>query len=275
MLDEARSRGGPALAAGLMLVGLIAVAGAIGPLLSPYDPIATDLGRALLPPSGAHWLGTDQFGRDVLTRILYAIRVDLPLMLISTASSFGFGLMLGCLSGYCGGWVDAVIGRVIDALLAFPHLVLVLLVVAVLGPGTFTVYLAITSAGWIAYARIMRAQIRAARAQQYVEAARALGVAPMEIVGRHLLPNTISVALVYAMADLVLNLQLLAALSFLGLGVQPPTPDWGAMIAEGRAFLLDVWGLSTWPGLTVALVGLGFSLLADGLRDLMDPQLRR
>ena len=182
------------------------------------------------------------------------------------------GLVLGCLAGYCGGWIDAVIGRSIDMLIAFPYLVLVLVVVAVLGSGEGTIYVAIGLVGWISYARIMRAQIQVAGAQQYVEAARVLGLSSVRILGRHLLPNTITAALVYAMSDLVLNLQLLAVLSFLGLGVPPPRPEWGAMIAEGRSFLLDAWGLSTWPGVAVALVGISFSLLGDGIADMLRPR---
>jgi len=260
---------------GILLVALIAATGLLGPLLSPYDPISTDLPRALLPPGRAHWLGTDQFGRDLLTRVIYAIRVDLQIAVIATGISCIVGVMLGCLAGYFGGWFDAVLGRAIDVLIAVPYLVLVLAAVAVLGPGTTTIYVAIVLVGWLAYARLMRAQILAERARHYADAAHALGMSHTRILLRHLLPNTMSGALVYAMADLVLNLQLLAALSFLGLGVQPPTPEWGAMIAEGRTFLLDAPGLSTWPGLAIALVGLAFSLLGDGLRDALDPRLRQ
>jgi peptide/nickel transport system permease protein len=263
------------LVAGVTLVGLIVVIGLLGPHLSPYDPLAVDLSSALLPSSRAHWLGTDQFGRDLLTRIVYAIRVDIPIVVLSTVSSLGVGLLLGSLAGYYGGWIDAVVSGMIDVLIAVPYLVLVLGSVAVVGPGTGTIYLAIVIVGWVAYARIMHAQIRMARTQQYVEAARAVGNGYLRVLGRHVLPNTIHAALVYAMGDLVLNLHLLAALSFLGLGVQPPTPEWGAMVADGQSFVLDAWGLSTWPGVAVALVGISFSLVGDGLGDALDPRLRR
>ena len=268
----------PRSAAGLcgaLLLGVIALAGALVPLASPYDPGATDLASALLPPGPAHWLGTDQFGRDLLTRMLYAIRVDLPIVLLGTASALALGVLLGCLAGYCGGWPDALISRAIDVLVAFPHLVLVLAAIALAGPGAGSVVLVNVSLGWVTYARLARAQVLVARRQPYVEAARALGFSHLRIICRHILPNGAAPVLVFAMADLVQNLHLLVALSFFGLGAQPPTPEWGAMIAEGRPFLLDAWGLSTWPGLAVVLAGLGFSLLGEGLRNWLDPRRRR
>lgn len=251
------------------------MAGLVGPLLSPYDSLATDLNNTLLPSSRDHWLGTDQFGRDVLTRVVYAIRVDLPIAVLAAGISFVLGTLVGGLAGYAGGAVDALVGRTIDVLVALPFVVLILAVVAMLGPGVPTILLGLILVGWITYARIMRAQVQVARSEQYVMAARALGLSRLHIFARHLLPNTISAAVVYATADVVFNVQLLAALSFLGIGVQPPIPEWGAMIGEGRTFLLDAWGLSTWPGLALVLMGLGFSLLGDGLRDRLDPMRSR
>ena len=253
-----------------MLAALL-FAVAFGPLVVRYDPVKTDLTNSLQLPSAAHPLGTDNFGRDLLSRLLYAARVDLQIMTIPTAASFLLGLGIGAAAGYWGGAVDEVLMRIVDVSMAFPFYVLVIAIVAMLGPGLVNMYVAMVLAGWVAYARVIRGEILAAKNFEYILGARALGASDLRVIRRHLLPNVVTVGIIFAMSDAVLNILLGGALSFLGLGVQPPTPEWGLMIAEGRDFLLTSPAMVLFPGLALLWVGVTFNLLGDALTDYFRP----
>ena len=253
-----------------MLAALL-FAVAFGPLVVRYDPVKTDLTNSLQLPSAAHPLGTDNFGRDLLSRLLYAARVDLQIMTVPTAASFLLGLGIGAVAGYCGGVVDEVLMRIVDVSMAFPFYVLVIAIVAMLGPGLVNMYVAMVLAGWVAYARVIRGEILAAKNFEYILGARALGASDLRVIRRHLLPNVVTVGIIFAMSDAVLNILLGGALSFLGLGVQPPTPEWGLMIAEGRDFLLTSPAMVLFPGLALLWVGVTFNLLGDALTDYFRP----
>jgi peptide/nickel transport system permease protein len=261
-----RGRWNAPLVAGLVLFALIVLCAVCAPLLTSYDPIQQNLADAFLAPgSKNHLLGTDALGRDVLSRLLYGARVDLRVGVLAVISPFVIGSLLGLISGWFGGWVDAVIGRIVDMVIAFPFLVLVIALVFAMGPGTTSIYTAITLVGWVAYCRIVRGQVLIAKEQEYAMAARASGLPTWRILLRHLLPNVVLQAIVFSMSDIVLTLLAIVTLGFLGLGVPPPTPDWGTMIQEGQQFILDKWYMSTIPGLAVVLTGLALALIADGI----------
>ena len=260
-----RRRLNKTLVSGLALVGLLVLAAVCAPLITPYDPTAQDLANSLAGPGGKHLLGTDQLGRDTLSRLLYGARTDLRVGLLAVLFPFVIGSALGLIVGYRGGWLDTVVMRVVDMVVAFPFYVLVIALVFVLGPGTRNIYLAITVVGWVAYCRIVRAEVLVAKQQEYTLAARAAGVPAWRILVRHLLPNVITQAVVYSMSDIVLSILAIVTLGYLGLGVPPPAPDWGSMIADGQQFLLDKWWLTTIPGLAVVVTGLGLSLVGDGI----------
>jgi peptide/nickel transport system permease protein len=254
------------LVAGLVLFGLIVLAAICAPLLTSYDPIRQDLNEAFLAPgSSGHLLGTDALGRDVLSRLLYGARVDLRVGVLAVISPFIIGSVLGLISGWFGGWVDTIIGRVVDIVIAFPFLVLVIALVFAMGPGTTSIYTAITLVGWVAYCRIVRGQVLIAKEQEYAMAARASGLPTWRILFRHLMPNVVLQAVVFSMSDIVLTLLAIVTLGFLGLGVPPPTPDWGTMIQEGQQFIMTKWYMSTIPGLAVVITGLALALIADGI----------
>jgi peptide/nickel transport system permease protein len=256
------------LLAGLILLGLVFVAAIAAPLLTPYDPIAQKLTEAFRAPlSPGHLLGTDNFGRDVWSRILYSTRLDLQIALVSVLFPFTFGTLMGIWTGYLGGRVDTLVMRVVDVLMAFPFLVLVVAIMAVLGPGLTNLYIAFGLVGWVPYARITRGETLATRNLEYVQAARTIGCTNLRVMLRHVLPNVISPALVYVFTGMVLAILLGATLSFLGLGPQPPTPEWGAMIAAGRQYLLQAWWLTALPGFALLLLGVALSLIGDGLAE--------
>ncbi|MEN3266009.1 ABC transporter permease [Pseudonocardia sp.] len=254
------------LIAGLTLFLLIALAAICAPLLTSADPIAQDLLQARLPPgSPGHLLGTDQLGRDVLSRLLYGGRTDLQVGVLAVLTPFVAGTVLGLLTGWIGGWFDLVVMRVVDVVVAFPFFVLVIALVFALGAGTGSIYVAISMVGWVAYCRIVRGEVLRAKEQEYALAAQASGLPTWRILFRHLLPNVVVQAVVYSMSDIVLTILAIVTLSYLGLGVPPPTPDWGSMIQDGQQFLLTQWYIATIPGLAVVLVGLALALVADGL----------
>jgi peptide/nickel transport system permease protein len=260
------------LAAGLVLLLLLLAAMLVGPALSPYDAATVDLRAALQSPNATHWLGTDNLGRDVLTRMLVAARIDLQIALICVILPFGVGSLIGAISGYVGGKTDAVVMRLVDMLWAFPFYVLVIAIVGTLGPGIANMYIAFTLVVWISFARIVRGEVLVLKRAEYVMAAQVLGFSHARIVLRHVLPNAITPALVYAMADVVLTILAVTSLSFLGLGIQPPAAEWGLMIAEGRTFIFDAWWISTFPGLAIIFAGITFILLGDGIDDLLRPK---
>jgi peptide/nickel transport system permease protein len=239
--------------------------------LSPYDPIEQNLRNGLQDPSWEHPLGTDQFGRDVLTRILYGMRIDLEIGIIATAYTMLIGVAVGAITGYFGGWVDSIFMRFLDMLIAFPRLVLTIAVIAMLGQGIINMYIAIGVVGWIAYARLLRGEVLVAKETEYAVAARTIGAKNSRIIWRHLMPNVITPCIVFAMSDVILNILYVSALGFLGLGVQPPSPEIGTMIADGRKLILTYPNLTTFPGMAVVLIGVAFSVLGDGLADYLRP----
>jgi peptide/nickel transport system permease protein len=250
--------------AGVALIVLVAI---VGPWLVPYSPTELNLANALQPPSSAHPLGTDQFGRDELARVLSAARVDLQIGFFGVTFPLIIGSVVGLVAGYSGGWLDMGIGRVIDVVTAFPFLVLVIAIVAMLGPGLLNLYIAITAVSWVAYARIIRAETLAGKRREYVQAALGLGYTNRRIMFRHLLPNVQPQAFVFAMSDFVLDILVGASLGFFGLGAQPPTAEWGVMIADGQSFISTAPWLVLFPGLAIIIVGFFFSLLGDGVAD--------
>jgi peptide/nickel transport system permease protein len=256
-----------ALRAGVVIVGLWLFIALFAPWLAPFDPIAQDQTSSLLAPGGAHLFGTDNFGRDIFSRVLWGARVDLQICFLGVIFPFVLGTTLGALSGYLGGAVDAAIMRLIDIVLAFPFLVLMLAIIAILGPGLGSFYIAMAMVGWVSYARLVRAQVLTLKQRDFIVAARSLGYGHARILFRHLLPNAITGALVFSMSDCVLVLLNGAAVSYLGLGVQPPTAEWGVMVAEGQSFITTAWWITAFPGLAIVLLAMGFSLLADGLGD--------
>jgi peptide/nickel transport system permease protein len=263
-----RRRGGRnlTLTAGLVLFGLIVLCALCAPLLTGQDPIKQDLNAAFQGPGAAgHFLGTDELGRDVLARLLYGARVDLRVGVLAVISPFIIGSLVGLVAGWFGGWVDAIIGRIVDIVIAFPFLVLVIALVFAMGPGTTSIYTAITLVGWVAYCRIVRGQVLVAKEQEYAMAAKASGLPTWRILLRHLLPNVILQAIIFSMSDIVLTLLAIVTLGYLGLGVPPPTPDWGSMIQEGQQFILTKWYMSTIPGLAIVITGLALALIADGI----------
>ncbi|MGD0242032.1 MAG: ABC transporter permease [Streptosporangiaceae bacterium] len=261
----------PALMAGIVVLVIVVGMAVLAPVITSYNPNAQDLTSSLLGPSGKHLLGTDQLGRDTFTRLLYGLRLDLRIAFIAVLFPFVLGTVLGTLAGYFGGWVDAIIMRLVDIVVAFPFYVLVIALVFVLGPGERSIYIAITAVGWVAYARIIRGEILVAKRQDYVTAARSGGLSDLRIMSRHLLPNVITQAFIYAMSDIVQDILAIVTLGYLGLGIPPPTADLGSMINDGQNFLSTHWQLTTIPGLVVVVVGLGLSLVGDGLADLLRP----
>ena len=248
----------------LILLGFGVCATAPG-LVAPYSPTAFDFRAMLAPPCAAHPFGTDNFGRDVLSRTIWAAQVDLQIAVFSTVFAAVFGTTMGCLVGYAGGWVDAVFRRVVDVFVTIPFLVLVIAIVAVLGPGLTNMYIAISAVNWIVYARLMRAEVRTQVRLDYAAAGRVMGYSHMRIMFRHLLPNAVSPLVVYWMTDMALAVLLGSSLGYLGLGAQPPTAEWGLLIADGKNFMTTAWWMSIFPGLAIVLAGTGFSLLGDGL----------
>jgi peptide/nickel transport system permease protein len=254
----------PTLVAGLSLLGLIVLVALCAPLLTQWDPVKQDLTSSLLPPGNGHLLGTDQLGRDVFARLLYGARTDLRVGALAVLFPFLLGGTLGLLAGWFGGWFDLVLMRIVDIVVAFPFFVLVIALVFVLGQGTSSIYIAITLVGWVAYARIVRSEVLVAKEQEYAMAARASGLPTHRILLRHLLPNVLLQAFVFSMSDVVLSILAIVTLGYLGLGVPPPTPDWGSMIQEGQAFVFTRWYLAAVPGFAVVITGLSLALIADG-----------
>ncbi len=223
--------------------------------------------NTLQPPSWTHLFGTDNFGRDIFSRVIYAAKLDIQIGVLCVLFPWIIGVMLGCFAGFFGGAADTTIMRVVDTFTAFPFLIMVIAIIAILGPGLTSMYIALTLAGWSAYARIVRGEILVVKKSEYTMAARALGYSNMRILFRHILPNIISPAIVFAMSDIILVILSTTSLSFLGLGIQPPTPEWGSMIAEGKVYIMTAWWMVTLPGLAIVLTGIGLSLLGDGMAD--------
>jgi peptide/nickel transport system permease protein len=267
----ARQRGA---VVGFVILGALALMALGATWLSPRDPIKTSPRDALQPPGSRYRLGSDQFGRDVASRVLHGARISLTVGLIAVSIAVTVGAPLGLVSGYYGGRLDALIMRLMDVLLAFPGILLALAIVSVLTPGLTNVMIAVGLSAVPGYARLVRASVLSARENLYVEAARALGGRDLGILGRYILPNVVAPIIVTATLGLGTAILSAAALSFLGLGSQPPQPEWGRMLSEGRDYLREAWWISTFPGLGIMLTVLAMNLLGDGLRDVLDPRLK-
>ena len=259
---------------GLAIVIGLVLAAAFAPWLAPRSPVAQDLGARLLPPSAEHWLGTDEFGRDIYSRIVWGSRVTLTIVGLVVVIVGPVGLLVGTVAGYLGGWVDAALMRVTDIFLAFPRLVLALALAAALGPGIENAVVAIAVTAWPPYARLARAETLTIRRSDFIAAAVAQGASAFRIVRGHVVPLCLPSLIVRLTLDMAGIILTAAGLGFLGLGAQPPAPEWGAMISSGREHLLDSWWVAAMPGLAILIVSLGFNLLGDGLRDVLDPKQR-
>jgi peptide/nickel transport system permease protein len=259
---------------GLGVIVVFYLVALLAPFISPHDPISQDILNAYEPPGPGHLLGTDIFGRDILSRIIYGARISLSIGFIATAISVTLGTLIGAVAGYLGGRVDTVLMRFTDMVLAFPRLVLLILIVALFEPSIAVIIIVLGLTQWPGTTRIVRGDVLSLREREFVQAARALGMSQRRIVLRHLIPNVLAPVIVTATLGIGNTIVLEAGLSFLGLGPQPPTPSWGNMVAQGKDTLLTAWWEATFPGLTIVLVVLAFNLVGDGLRDALDPRLR-
>jgi peptide/nickel transport system permease protein len=259
---------------GLIIIVALIVVAVLAPMLAPYSPFVGDLKAArLLPPGPEHWFGTDDLGRDIFSRIVYGSRWTLYVVVLVAIAAAPIGLLIGTVAGYAGGWTDAILMRVTDIILAFPKLILALAFVAALGPGIENAVLAIAITSWPPYARISRAETLTIRNSDYIKAVQLMGASPFRIVLKHIMPLCISSLIIRVTLDMAGIILTAAGLGFLGLGAQPPLPEWGAMIASGRRFILDQWWVAGVPGGAILIVSLGFNLLGDGLRDALDPRI--
>ena len=261
--------------AGGLIVGLIAAAAIAAPLVAPHDPTAVDARAILAPPSGEHWLGTDNLGRDIFSRLVYGARWSLGAAGAAAVAIVLVGITVGVISGYVGGLVDDVTMRIVDVLLAFPSLVLALAIVGTLGPSLQNVLIGMVAVWWVDYARVMRGLTLAVRGREFVTAAQSAGATAGHVMLRHILPNVVPSVLVLATLELGGLILAISGLSFLGLGAQPPTPEWGTMLNDGRPFFQRAPQLMIYPGLAITLIVVGCNLLGDGLRDVLDPRLKR
>ncbi len=257
------------LAVGGALIGFSLCLATFPAAFAPYDPVAFDYDALIQAPSWAHPMGTDNFGRDVLSRVIHAYQIDMQIAFFGTVFPFVFGVLTGALIGYAGGLADTIFGRVVDAVITFPFLVLVIAIVSVLGPGLVNMYIALAVVGWVFYARIIAAEVKVQKRLDYADAGRAMGYTPVRIIFRHLLPNAITPAVVYLVTDMALAILLGSSLGYLGLGAQPPAAEWGVQIAEGKNFMTTGWWISVFPGIAIVVTGLGFSLIGDGLAEVL------
>lgn len=255
---------------GLGIVVALLLVAAFAPLIAPFDPLAQNLDRRLMPPSAVNWFGTDSLGRDIFSRIVHGARVTLVIVIMVVIMVGPVGLLIGATSGYLGGWVDRALMRITDIFLAFPRLVLALAFVAALGPGLENAVIAIAITAWPPYARVARAETLIIRQQDYIAAVRLQGASQWRIVWKHVVPLCLPSLIVRTTLDMAGIILTAAGLGFLGLGAQPPIPEWGAMISAGREQIFDQWWVATFPGVAICIVALGFNLLGDGLRDVMD-----
>ena len=250
---------------GIVLVAFWVCVALFADAIAPYAPNAHDLKIVLSPPSFDHWLGTDNYGRDVLSRVIFGTRIDLQMGILAVLFPFLLGTTLGAIAGYFGGWLDMLMMRLLDVTMAFPFYVLMLAIISILEPGLHSFYVAVTLVGWVSYCRLVRSQVLVLKNSEFVLAARNLGYSHLRIMFRHILPNALVPSIVFSMSDVVLVILAGSAISYLGLGVQPPTAEWGVMIAEGQQFMTTSWWVTTFPGIAIVFLALGFSLLADGL----------
>jgi peptide/nickel transport system permease protein len=261
--------------AGTGIILLLLFLAAFGPRVTPYDPNKQNLNVMLESPSFAHPLGTDQYGRDMAARIIYGCRYALIIGVAVVAIHLVVGVSLGLLAGYYGGWIEAVIMRFVDVLLAIPSVVLAVTIAGFLGGGIQNVIIAVGAIGWRAYARLVRAEVLSAKEKTFVESARAIGCSDLRIILRHILPYTLAPVIAYTSLGIATAILWAAALSFLGLGAQPPTPEWGAMLADGREFMEDGWWVATFPGIAIMITVIGFNFFGDAMRNALDPKTEK
>ena len=254
---------------GIVIVVLFLIISFLPQLFTSYDPIAIDATTRLKAPSAAHLFGTDNFGRDVFARVLYGAKLDLFMGVLGTLIPFVIGVTLGLIAGYYGGFVDSLLMRIIDVLMALPFTILVIVIMTILGQGLQNVYIALWVVGWMAYARLVRGEVLVLKNSEFIQSAVISGYSDARVLMRHLLPNVISAAVVFAASDVVLCMLTGASMSYLGMGVQLPTPEWGAILNEGRGYISRAWWITFFPGLFMAITGVGFSLLGDGLTDFL------
>ena len=271
---RARNRYRPnrTLIAGLALLALLLFLAFFPGLVAPYSPTDFDYQAILQPPSMQHPFGTDNFGRDIFSRVVWAARVDMQIALFTTLVPFIVGSIVGAIAGYYGKWFDSLFGIVVNIVIVFPFLVLVIAIVAFLGPGLTNMYIAVSMVGWVAYGRLVRGEMLVQKQAEYALSARVMGYTPARIIGRHLLPNVIAPAIVFWMTDMSLGILLGASLGYLGLGAQPPTAEWGVMVADGKNFMTTAPWISTFPAIALTVAGLTFSLIGDGLAELLRPR---
>ncbi|MBO6509123.1 MAG: ABC transporter permease [Roseibium sp.] len=262
----------PGFMAGAAIIGASTTLALFPQVFAPHDPNFIDYLAVRQPPSWQHPFGTDLLGRDTFSRVIWAYSVNMQMAVLATVFALTIGVIVGALVGYYRGIADMIFGRVVDAIITFPFLVLVIAVVAVLGPGLINMYIAITLVGWVYYARLMRAEVISQMSNDYASAGIVMGYSDLRIIFRHLLPNAMTPIVVYWMTDMALAILLGSSLGYLGLGAQPPQAEWGVLIAEGRNFITTAWWLSLMPGIAIVLTGLGFSLIGDGLADLLRPR---
>lgn len=260
------------LVAGLVVLLVFIILALFPGQIAPYDPLAFDYNALLQPPSAAHLFGTDNFGRDIFSRVVWGARIDLQIAIFTTLFAFCFGCLVGALVGYFGGWLDAIFGLIVNVVIVFPFLVLVIAIVAFLGPGLLNMYIAVSLVRWVAYARLVRGEMLVQKQSEYAMAARAMGYQPLRVVLRHLLPNVIVPAIVFWMTDMSLGILLGASLGYLGLGAQPPAPEWGVMVADGKNFMVTAPWIASFPAVALTIAGIGFSLIGDGMADLLRPR---
>ena len=253
------------LSAGLFIVGLLVALAVFAPLIAPYAPNQVNPLVSLQGPSWQHWMGTDFVGRDVFSRVLYGLRIDMLVVAVITYLGLVIGVIVGAVAGYVGGWLDSIVGRVADTVIAFPFIVLVLAVIAIVGPGLKGVAIGIVAVGWALYARLSRSEMLSMRELPFMMATKALGYSHARSIFRHALPNLVRTSLVYSTVDVVVNMLVLAGMSYLGLGQQAPGADLGSIIASGQGYLLSAWWITTIPGTVLVLFGLGVSLIGDGI----------
>ena len=252
---------------GIIIFFIILLIGLFAPFLTQYDPFYQDYNSLLLPPSFDHFFGTDNYGRDIFTRVIYATRLDLQIGFYTTYIPLIYGVMIGAYSGYFGGSIDTIMMRLTDTAMAFPFLILIIFILSILGPGIQNIYIAVFLVAWTMYARLIRAEMLVEKNKDYIVAAQVLGFGTNRIIFKHAMPNIITSCIIFSMFDFFLNILLFSGLSFLGLGVQPPIPEWGAMVAEGRDFILNAWWISTLPGFFILLTGFALCLIGDGLSE--------
>ena len=262
----------PLAAIGLLIIAVLILAAIFAPWLAPYDPNTQDLANRLLPPSWAHWMGTDELGRDILSRVIFGARITLFIVILVAIISAPLGLIVGAVSGYFGGWVDRVLMGLTDMFLSMPKLILALAFVAALGAGIENAVIAIAITAWPPYARIARSEVLTFRNAEFVQAVQLQGASATRVILRHVLPLCTSSMIIRVTLDMAGIILIAAGLGFLGLGAQPPLPEWGAMISRGRSYILDQWWVATMPGFAIIIVSLGFCFLGDGLRDVLDPK---